>query len=122
MKIKTKKGQVTIAIVFMIAAVVIVLISSFFAPMGVMFNTEMYKAGEQIYLQANKSISEIQNDTAREAIRGVISGGLSNVENNISVNNSLFQYGWVFLLILVGLILFLFTRKLVAFGGGGGLV
>lgn len=116
---KNKKGQVTIFIVFMIISVFIILISAFFAPMGVRFNTEMYKAGEQIYLQTNQSISEIQNDSAREAIQGIISGGLANVENNIEVNNALFQYGWVFVLILAALVLFLWTRRLVEFGGGG---
>lgn len=116
---KNKKGQVTIFIVFMIVSLFIVLISAFFAPLGVRFNTEMYRAGEKIYLQTNETISEIQNDTARENIRGIISGGLSNVENNIEVNNSLFQYGWVFILILAGLVLFLWTRRLVEYGGGG---
>lgn len=120
---KDKKGQVVLYFVFIIASFIIVLISAFFAPLGVRFNTAMYQAGEKIILQANDSISDIQNDTARQQIQTILAGGLSATENNISVNNALYQYGWIFILIIVTLILFLYSRALVEVGGrGGGLV
>lgn len=117
-RLPNKKGQVTIYLVFIVITIIIILITAFLAPMGVLFNTEMYKAGEMIMLQANESISEIQNATVRAQIQDVVQGGLNNVENNIEVNNSLFQYSWILVVVLVMLVLFLFTRRLVEVGGG----
>lgn len=117
-----KKGVVTLYLIFMVIAVMVVLVSAFFAPMAVRFNTEMYSAGEKIMLQANESIDGIQNETAKQAIQGIIAGGLANTQNNIEVNNALFQYGWILVVGLVVLVLFLYTRSIVEFSSRGGLV
>jgi hypothetical protein len=110
---KNKKGQVGIYIVFIISSIIIVMIAAFAAPMGVLFNTEIYKAGEKIMLQANESVQEIQNATVRASIEGIINDGLNNVETNIEVNGALFQYGWILVVGLTALILFLLTRSIV---------
>lgn len=116
---KNKKGQVVIYFVFIVVSIVFVMISAFFAPLGVLFNTKMYLAGQDIINQANDSINEIQNETVRNQIQGILQGGLDSTQNNISVNNALYQYGWIFMLIIVALVLFLFTRALVEVGSGG---
>jgi hypothetical protein len=119
MKKLKKRGSVTLYLVFLIIAIIIVMISAVAAPMGVLFNTRMYQAGEDIMLQANESINDIDNATVRARLHGVVGNGLSNVENNIEVNNALFQYGWVLLIGLSALVVFLFTRRIVEYGGGG---
>ena len=116
---KNKKSSVTLYIVYIILAVIIILIAAVFAPFGVAFNTAMYEAGEEIILDANESVSNIQNETVRGEIRDIFSDSLGNVQNNITINNAMFQYGWIFVLLLTGLVLFIYTRRLVEFGGGG---
>lgn len=124
MRRSNKRGQVTLYIMFIIAAIVIVLIAAVFAPMGVLFNAEMYKAGEDIMLRANNSISGIKDDAVRERVQAVIAEGLSDQEQNIEINSDIFQYSWIVVLVLAGLILFLYTRQMVEFSrfGGGGFV
>lgn len=119
---KDKKGVVVLYFIFLIVAIFIIFVAAFAAPMGVLFNTELYKAGEDIMLQANESISGIQNDTVRSQIQTVVSGGLAATQNNIEVNNALFQYGWIVVLVLAGLVIFLFTRSLVELQTGSRLV
>lgn len=116
---KNKKGQVALYIIFIISALFIVLIAAFFAPMGVRFNSEMYVAGEGLMLEANETIQRIQNDTVKNELQGIMDGALAATQNNISVNAHLFQYGWIFVIGLVGLIIFLYTRSLVEFRTGG---
>ena len=115
-------GQVTLYFVFMIMAIIVVLISAVFSPLGVLFNTEMYRAGEQIMLDSQERISLIQNETVKNTINSIVQGGLDNVQNNIDVNNSLFQYGWIAVLSLVLLVTFLFTRRLVEINQRTGLL
>lgn len=114
-----KKGQVSIYVAFIIAAVFIVIISAVFAPMGVKFNTEMYRAGEKILASTNESIAQIQNETIRtEVMSAIHTAQLASVDN-IEINADIFQYGWVVIIILVGLIVFLYTRRLTELGAGG---
>jgi len=113
------KGQVSLFITFMVLAIFIVLLGALFAPMGVLFNTKMYAAGEQIMLDANASIMNIKDTSVRNSIQEVISSGLSETQNNIDVNTAIFKYSWVVLLIITGLVVFLQSRKLVEYGYGG---
>lgn len=118
-KRKRKKGSVTLVFVIFITALIVVLISAFAAPMGVRINADLYRAGEAIMLDANESISEIENTTIRDSIQNIMTGGLDNVENNIEVGNALFQYGWILAVALTCIVGFLYTRRIVEYTGGG---
>lgn len=115
---KGKKGTVTLYIVTMISAILILIIASVFAPMGVLLNTKLYASAEDIYLRANESIGDIQDAEVRARVYGMIDAGLEAQENNIEVNADLFQYSWIFVLVLTGIISFLYTRRLVETTGG----
>lgn len=115
---KNKKAVLSLYIVFFILAIVIVTITAVFAPMGVLFNTEMYKAGEDILLQSNKSISEISDTAVKAEVQAVIAEAKSDAQTNIEVNADLFQYGWILLISIVGIVLFIYARQLVEYGGG----
>ena len=123
MKKLFKRGVVSIYITFLILAIIIILVASVMAPMGVRFNTEFYAAGEDILLKANDSMSKIQNVTVRDSIVASNDNALAAMQNNINVNQSLFQYSWILIIGLTALTIFLFTRRLVEFqGGAGGIV
>ena len=113
---KNKKGVLTFFLVFMILAIIIILISSVMAPLGSMVNTEFYSAGEDIMRSANDSVSKINNAETRALLEESYANALGGVQNNIEVNNAIFQYGWVIVLICVALFLFLFSRRIVEAG------
>lgn len=114
-----KKGSIAIYMAFIITAVIIVVITAVFAPMGVLFNTKMYAAGEDIMLRANQSIEEINDATVKAAVRSNINNAFAAQENNIAINANLFQYSWVFIIGLSALVVFLYTRRLAEIQGGG---
>lgn len=116
---KKKKGQVAIMFTYIIVTSIVVLIAAVFAPMGVLFNAKMYEAGEDIMIRANTSIQSIQNDTMRIQIQDTIGSAVAASQNNIEVNSFIFQYGWVFVIGITLLVLFLLSRALVEFGRGG---
>lgn len=119
-----RKGQVTIYLAFIISAVMIIMITAVFAPMGVLFGTEMFTAGEGILIRANDSIQNIQDATIRQQIEDANNAAISAGQQNIEVSTDLFQYAWVFLIVLTGLVAFLFTRQITEFQlrSGGGFV
>lgn len=114
-----KRGVVGYYITFFIVAIIIVTTAAVMAPMGVLFNVKMYQAGESILLLANDSIADIQDATVRQSIYNITDTALSATTTNIEVNADIFQYGWILIIGLVGLVIFLFTRRTVEFAGGG---
>jgi len=115
-----KKGQMAIMLVFIILAVVMVLITAVFAPMGVLFTSKMVAAGEDIMTLANDSIMDIKNDTIRQSILDMQTNAMAAADTNIEVNSTLFQYGWIFVLGITLVVIFLISRALVEYSRMGG--
>ena len=122
MKFFHKKGQVTQYILFFAIALVIIVIASIFAPMGTLFNIQLLEAGEDILLQAQDDVAGIQDATIRAQVNETLNGAIDSAVNNIAVNNSVFQWGWVAVVLVFFITLFIITRKQVEvsqqFGGG----
>jgi len=107
-----KRGSVSLYLTFLITAIIIITITAALAPMGVRFNTEIYAAAEGIMLDSNSTISQISDSDVKAEIQSAIEHGLSASQDNIEVNAGIFQYSWVFMLILSFLVVFLYTRRL----------
>ena len=82
---KNKKGFMSIYFAFIILAILIVTISAVLAPMGVRFNTEMYRAGEMILNQTNASLEGIENAEMKAAIMANIDQAIDAADTNIEV-------------------------------------
>lgn len=117
-----KKAQISMYITFFIYAAIIIMIAAVLAPMGTLFNTEMYKAGEGILKRANSSINNISDPEVRDRIRDSTQEALDATENNIDMNNDLFQWSWLLVIGMTALIIFLYTRSSIEVGRGGGMV
>jgi hypothetical protein len=116
---RKRKGSVTIYFAFIVTAIFIITIAAIFIPMGVLMNTELYAAGEQIMLQANTSMSKIQDTTVKNSLYNVMDGAFASQQNNIEVNAYLFKYSWILVVGLTAIVLFLFSRRIVEVNQGG---
>lgn len=116
---QNKKASITLYISFLIFAIVIIIITAVLAPMGVIFNTEMYLAGEKLLEDANESIQGISDATVKAQVQASLNEAKNAGANNIEINNNMFQYAWIIIIILVGLMIFLITRSLTEIQGGG---
>lgn len=115
-----KKAQVTLYLAFLFTAIIIILITGVLAPMGVRFGTQMYETGEQLIIDSNASVQGINDPVVRASVEGVLGTALDAGEMNIEVNADLFRYSWIFIVLLTGLVVFLFTRRLVEVQSGTG--
>lgn len=114
-----KKSSVTLYLVFLVVGIMIILIAAFAAPLGILINTQLFLAGEQILDDSNSSIMSIKDANVRNSILGTVQSAKDNTENNIEVIGSMYQYAWVVFLVLTAIIIFLYTRSLVEVRGGG---
>lgn len=113
---KNKKASVSLYLSFIIFAVIIIMIAAIAAPFGVLFTTEMYTAGEDILEMANESIQSISDSDVKDSVQSGLNNAFAAQENNIEVSSDIYQYGWVFIIILSGLVVFLYTRRLTEIG------
>jgi len=116
-KTNSKKGSITLYLVFIIFAVIIITLSAVVAPFLVQINTEFYKAGADILKQSNASIQSITDAATKAEIQDTIDTALQAESYNIQVNATLYKYGWVLVIGLTAIIIFMFTRRLVEVGG-----
>jgi hypothetical protein len=114
---KNKKGQLTIYFVFIVSAIILVTITAVVIPLGVRINTEFYKAGAQLIEDSNASISSIADSDVKTSIQNTFSGAMASEQDNIEVGSGIFQYSWIIVLILLALILFLYSRRMIEVGG-----
>lgn len=119
---KNKKGTIALYISFIFTSIIIILIAAVFAPMGVLFNSKMYVAGQDILLRANDSLEKINDATVQDRLQGVVGSAYESAENNIEINSNLFQYSWILIVGLGALIAFIYSRRLVEYGSVGGFI
>jgi hypothetical protein len=112
---KNRKGQLTIYFVFIVTAIILVTITAVVIPLGVRINTEFYKAGAQLIADSNTSISS--DSDVKTSIQNTFSSAISAEQDNIEVGTGIFQYSWIIVLILLALILFLYSRRMIEVGG-----
>jgi hypothetical protein len=115
---KNKKGQLVLYIYFIVIAIIIVFVAAIVAPLGIMVNTQMILAGQDVLKQANESIQNISDPAMKAHIMDAVNTGFDNGQNNIDVLSAIFQYSWVIVLIITCLIFFMLSRRLVEYGGG----
>lgn len=116
---KNKKALVSMYITFMMVAVIIVMITAVFAPMATEMASEVYVAGYDMLLDANTTLNQINDTGIRDSIQGAVNSASDAQENNILVTSSLFKYSFIFVIAIAGIVMFLWSRQLVEFGGGG---
>ena len=117
-----KRGQVAIYITWFLVAGITFVDAGVLAPMGVLFNSEMYRAGEDILDMAEDDLDGIQDAEVRASIQVGIDGAQAEAETNINNLSDMYQYGWIIVLVLSGIVMFIFTRRVVEFSGGNSFV
>jgi uncharacterized protein (UPF0333 family) len=98
---KNNRGQVGVFFLWVVIVIIFTVIAAIIAPIGVVFNTEMVAAAENIYTQANESLQQINDPTIKAEIQDMVNTGLDAGVYNTQVNNNLWQYMWLILLIVV---------------------
>ena len=110
---KGKKGVLTLAFIFVVFSFIVLFIFAFLAPAGVLINTKIYAAAEDLMISSNSSVQAIQDASVREVVEGQIASSLRAQQYAIEANNNMYRYSWIFIIGLMAVMMFLFARSLV---------
>lgn len=108
---KNKKASVSLYIFFFFLAMLLIVVASFIGPLGVNFAMTYYIGGQNIINQSMTQINNITDPAMRTQITTALTGAQQSTADNITILSTIYKYGWVIVLIVTGLVLFLSTRR-----------
>lgn len=114
-----RRAQLGMYIVWFFVASIIVVTAAVLVPAGVRFNTALYAAGEGILEDSASSINSIRDADVRASINASVVQAKQATTDNIDVLTAIYEYGPYIVLIISGLMFFLYSRRVVEYGQGG---
>lgn len=117
-KIFKKKGNVTLFIVFLFLATIMILLAAVIVPILIRQSTTFYVIGQGIINDSMQDINNITNVAIRTQINQSLTAAQQSTADNIDILSYIFRYSWVLILIVLGIVGFIATRRQVETGGG----
>lgn len=119
---KSRRGQAMLYLSFIFAGLLFLFLAAVVSPIAGNFSTHMYVVGADIVEDSQGLLVGINDSDVRDRLNATFVRALASTEDNITITNSGFQYGWVVALVAAAFVAFVFTRKQVEYGGQGGFV
>ena len=112
-----QKGSFSYFMVFIVLAVMLVFLFSIGIPLLTQINTEFYAAGEPMLDTAYANALEVNDATVQAAMLSNIDGQRNSLPDQIEVLSVFFQYGWLIIIVVIVLVLFMASRRSIESGG-----
>lgn len=113
-----ERGQLAIAFTFIVFSLFVILFFTFIMPMSQKLNTESYKTGSLVTQSSKASAQQITDQNVREAVLSIYQAQDDSFVEQVSTTSAFIRYGWFFIILIVGVGLFLLTRRNVEAQGG----
>ena len=104
-----KPAVISYIFLFFFLITILVLFFGLMIPISINLNTAILNAGQMVMNQAD--IQGIQDASVRAEVNNSIVTARSSLVEQISIMAFLVQYGWIIILALVTLILFIASRR-----------
>jgi len=112
-----ERGSFAYFIAFVFLALTLVFLFGVGIPLLVNINTEFYNAGEDIIEMTEDNINNIQDANARATFTNASSAMQTSIEDQVDILSTFFQFGWLIIVVIIVLILFMASRQQVETGG-----
>jgi hypothetical protein len=106
-----RKGVIAFALIWIYATIILLFLFAVATPLAMLLNTEFYAAGDNILQDID--LSEIDDTSIRTAINTSLEAAKDSTVENTNNLSFFYQYGWVFIVIVTLLIVYLFSREVV---------
>ena len=108
-----EKGVAAYFYLFFMVSIILLFLFAVAIPFMQTFNIEAYAMGEDILESSQPAIDSIDNTEVRESIQGMIDSQLESTANQVDILGVFFQYGWLIIILVVLLIIFMASRETV---------
>lgn len=114
-----KKGNVSIYIIMTIFVTILLVLAAVISPFGALITAEFFQAGEDILIDVNETTANINNTKIKDSINTQVASAIDQTDDNITIFTAFYKWGWLVALVVVLIGMFLLSRALVEYGGGG---
>lgn len=111
------KGSFSYFLVFVVLATMLVFLFAIGIPLLTLINTELYEAGEPMLDTAYSNAQLVQDADVKNAMLSNIDAQRNSIPDQIDVLSVFFQYGWLIIVVIIVLILFIASRRSIESGG-----
>ncbi len=108
-----EQGSISYFLVYVILAFILLVIFALIIPITIMFNTTIYQSAEDILLDANDVANEIQDPAIKAQLVRALGGNTESIATQVDILSTFFQYGWILIILIIVIVLFLQTRQTV---------
>ena len=108
---RDQKGVVSYFLVFVLMASILLFLFAVAIPIMLNMNTAFYNLGEDILDGTQYHIDTIEDEEVKGSINDTIADAKAAVVENQTILSSLFQYGWLFVLLIVSFVVFISARR-----------
>ena len=116
--LERRKGFATLLILFIFVSLVLVVIFGFMTPVMIDFDTQIYLAGQDV--MTNIDVDAIQDESVKQQINQTLNESIASIPDQITILGFFHRYGWVVIIIIVFMILFVVARQWVEAERRGG--
>lgn len=112
-----KKGVIALFFAFVIVSIIMIVLFAFAIPLILATNIGLYGAGDDIMDKID--LGTINDAGIRTAINDSLTTARASTADNVSILSSFFQYSWLIIIVILGLIMFLYSRRIIETQVGG---
>jgi len=113
---KDSKGSVSFSLVFLYLAVILLALFAVFVPFLQTLNLELYDAGEDILERGKEATAKINDANVRAQFDASLDAQTDSIITQVEILSLFFQYGWIIIMLIIVLVLFIATRKTIEIG------
>ena len=114
---KDERGSFSYFMVFIMLAVILVFLFAIGIPMLTQINSEFYKAGEPMLDTAYENAMLVEDADVQAAMLSNIDGQRQSIPDQVEVLSIFFQYGWLIIILVIVMVLFMSSRRSIESGG-----
>jgi hypothetical protein len=114
-----KKGNVSIYLIMVIFVTIILVLTSVISPFGALITAKFFEAGEGMLIDVNETTANINNTQIKESITNQVNSAIDQTDDNMTIYTAFYKWGWLVAVAVVLIGMFLISRALVEYGGGG---
>jgi hypothetical protein len=108
-----ERGSISLFMVFVSLSIVLLVLYSLIFPLLQQMNISFFESSESLLIDANATAAKISNPGIRSQLQATLQAEVDSVATQVDILGVFFQYGWIILILVVVLVLFMWSRQLV---------
>jgi predicted PurR-regulated permease PerM len=109
--IRDNHASLAFAIAFFFLAAILIFFFAVGIPMLININVEFYAAGEDVLDSSLNVIDTIQDSSVKSQLQSSVQAAKDATTDNVDILSFFFQYGWIFLIVIVAMVMFMKARQ-----------